>query len=82
MATIQEVATLDARTVQRVASGLASGGITGAHPRKRHLSVVQPTFASPVVDQRVWVTVKKIVASPRNSYTRWEILDETTMVIR
>jgi hypothetical protein len=73
---VQKTARVHEKTIQKVA--------TGEHrPRRRRHNTpqVQPTFASPVVDQRVWVKVKEIVASG-HGYTRWEILDEKTMVVR
>lgn len=76
MAKIQDVAKLDEKTVQKIAAGEVKPS------RRKPLAVVQPTFASPVVRQEIWLAVKAIVADPDNSYTRWEILDENTMVIR
>jgi hypothetical protein len=42
---------------------------------------VQPTYASPLVDKQVWAEAKKILDGP-HGYTRWDVIDETTVVVR
>ena len=78
MSKVQNSATLDEKTVQKVARGEVRR--TPRRPRKAPERLVQPTFAAPLVHEKVWEQAKKILGT--HGYTRWEVLDENTVVVR
>ena len=79
--TVQKTASLHEKAVQAVAEGTVQP--TPRERRKPRTSpgTVQPTFAAPKVDKRVWEAAKKILDSD-HGYTRWSVLSTTEVVVR
>lgn len=77
---VQKTASLHEKAVQAIATGEVA-----PRPKRRRKAaqrpLVQPTFAAPLVRGEVWAVAKKILDGP-HGYTRWEVLDETTVVVR
>jgi tRNA nucleotidyltransferase/poly(A) polymerase len=77
MNNVRQRVTVHEKTVQRA----AKDQIKTPRKRTRKPSMVQPTFAAPLVDERVWAEAKKLLKGP-HGYTRWDVLDSTTVVVR
>jgi hypothetical protein len=75
---VQQTASLHEKAVQAVALGEVQVKRSRA-PRKP--SKVQPTYASPLVDERVWAEARRILRSD-HGYTNWEVINETEVIIR
>lgn len=77
---VQKRASLHEKAVQAIAKGSVQP--TPRRPRKAPQRVVQPTYNSPVIPEMLWKAAKKILDDPTNGYTRWEIPDENTVIVR
>jgi len=77
---VQKTASLHERAVQAVASGEV--GPVPTKTRKRPEKRSEPVHTHIVVDPRVMSVVREIIDNPEKSYTKVEIIDEGTVLLR
>lgn len=75
--TVQETASLDERTVQKVAKGEVP-----KPARRPKNKVINPNGPLVSVNALVGKKAQEIVADQHNRYSRIEIVDETTVIVR
>jgi hypothetical protein len=78
---VQDKATLDEKTVQKIARGETKVTRKRKPRTRKPSSMVQPTYESPLVSSELWAAAKKILDSP-HGYTRWEIPEENVVIVR